>query len=382
MAKIPADGYERFRAEPDLTPGQVYQKRTQSDQAGFPADRRYWESIVPTLAYEGGPNGRLTLRSIELVPISLGWKDARHRRGRPRLAGMRGGKRHPRPLRRALAAVRHRALQRDAVGSAGLRYSLMPPNTFDRFRLTGRTALVTGARREIGRAIALALAGAGARLAIHHADTAEEAADADTVVREIEQDGGTARAFGQDFALDDAGHRLAAAVTAWSPVDILVLNASIELPEAYQGISRERFDKQISVNLRSPLELLQALVPSMAARGWGRVVTIGSVQQVRPHPQMMVYAGTKAAQLNWSWNLARQFGGHGVTVNNLAPGAILTARNRAQMATEGEALVQRIPAGRLGKPDDLAGAALLLCSDAGAYINGVNLYVDGGRSIA
>ncbi len=79
--------------------------------------------------------------------------------------------------------------------------------------------------------------------------------------------------------------------------------------------------------------------------------------------------------------LARQFGGQGVTVNNLAPGAILTARNRAQMATEGEALVQRIPAGRLGKPDDLAGAALLLCSDAGAYINGINLYVDGGRSI-
>ena len=69
-------------------------------------------------------------------------------------------------------------------------------------------------------------------------------------------------------------------------------------------------------------------------------------------------------------------------MNNLAPGAILTARNRAQMATEGEALVQHIPAGRLGKPDDLAGAALLLCSDAGAYINGINLYVDGGRSIA
>ncbi len=91
VAKIPADGYERFRAEPDLTPGQVYQKRTQGDQAGFPADRRYWESIVPTLGYEGGPNGRLTLRSIELTPISLGWKDARHRRGRPRLAGAAEG---------------------------------------------------------------------------------------------------------------------------------------------------------------------------------------------------------------------------------------------------------------------------------------------------
>jgi glucose 1-dehydrogenase len=258
----------------------------------------------------------------------------------------------------------------------------MMPDPFDRFRLANRTALVTGARREIGRAIALALAGAGARLAIHHADTAEEAADAAAVVQEIEKAGGTARAFAQDFSLDDSGHRLAAAVTAWSPIDILVLNASIELPEPYQAITRDRFDKQITVNLRSPLELLQALVPPMAARGWGRVVTIGSVQQVRPHPQMMVYAGTKAAQLNWAWNLARQFGGQGVTVNNLAPGAVLTARNRAQMATEGEALTQRIPAGRLGQPEDLVGAALLLCSEAGAYINGVDLYVDGGRAIA
>jgi poly-gamma-glutamate synthesis protein (capsule biosynthesis protein) len=91
VAKIPADGYERFRAEPDLTPGQVYQKRTQGDEAGFPADRRYWESIVPTLSYEGGPNGRMTLRSIELTPISLGWKEARHRRGRPRLAAVEEG---------------------------------------------------------------------------------------------------------------------------------------------------------------------------------------------------------------------------------------------------------------------------------------------------
>lgn len=258
----------------------------------------------------------------------------------------------------------------------------MSSNALDLFRLENRTALVTGARREIGRAIALALSSAGARLAIHHADTAEEQADAASVVREIEQAGATARAFGQDFALADAGHRLAAAVSAWSPVDILVLNASIELPEPYDAITRERFDRQIAVNLRSPLELLQDLVPPMGQRGWGRVVTIGSVQQIRPHPQMMVYAGTKAAQLNWAWNLARQFGGQGVTVNNLAPGAILTARNREQMAVEGEALAQRIPTGRLGRPDDLVGAALLLCSEAGAYINGVNLYVDGGRSIA
>ena len=128
-------------------------------------------------------------------------------------------------------------------------------NAFDRFRLKGRTALVTGARREIGRAIALVLASAGARLAIHHAGTEQEKDDADAVVREIEHAGGDARAFGQDFALDDSGHSLATAVMAWSPIDILVLNASIELPEPYQDITRDRFNRQIAVNLRSPMEL-------------------------------------------------------------------------------------------------------------------------------
>jgi NAD(P)-dependent dehydrogenase (short-subunit alcohol dehydrogenase family) len=251
---------------------------------------------------------------------------------------------------------------------------------FAAFRLTGRTALVTGARREIGRAIALGLAGAGARLAIHHTGTAEEAGDATAVVREVQAMGGQAAAFGQDFTHDDAGRHLAATVTAWAPVDILVLNASIELPEDFLAITRDHFDRQIAVNLRTTMELLQTLVPPMAERGWGRVVTIGSVQQERPHPAMFVYAGTKAAQLNWALSLARQFGGQGVTVNNLAPGAILTARNREQMAAEGEALARRIPAGRLGCPDDLVGAAMLLCSDAGGYINGVNLFVDGGRT--
>ena len=87
VPKIPADGYERFRAAPELTPGQVYQTRTRGDSAGFPADRRYWESVVPTLTYEDG-----ALAAIELTPISLGWKDARHRRGRPRPAGGEEGR--------------------------------------------------------------------------------------------------------------------------------------------------------------------------------------------------------------------------------------------------------------------------------------------------
>ena len=225
----------------------------------------------------------------------------------------------------------------------------MLQNTFDRFLLPNRTALVTGARREIGRAIALALAGAGARIAIHHADTAEEMADADAVVREIEQGGGTARSSARTspwMTRAPVGRRGHCLVAGRYP-------GAERLDRTAGGVPRRHAGAVRQADFRQPAEPARTAAgpgPPMGSRGWGRVVTIGSVQQVRPHPQMMIYAGTKAAQLNWAWNLARQFGGQGVTVNNLAPGAILTARNRVQMATEGEALVQRIPAGRLGHP--------------------------------
>lgn len=259
----------------------------------------------------------------------------------------------------------------------------MVPNTLKAFDLTGRTALVTGARREIGRAISLGLAGLGAQLAVHHAGTAEERADADRVVQEIESAGGKAQAFGADFANEDGPKRLASAVlAAFGEIDILVLNASIELVENYQSVDHERFNRQITVNLRSSLDLLQALVPPMAERGWGRVVSIGSIQQALPHSGMIVYAGTKAAQENFMRNLANQYGDRGVTFNTLAPGVILTARNRHSLEQRAAEVAERIPLKRLGRPDDLAGATMLLCSDAGSYITGACLFVDGGRSIA
>jgi NAD(P)-dependent dehydrogenase (short-subunit alcohol dehydrogenase family) len=259
----------------------------------------------------------------------------------------------------------------------------MLPAPLTAFDLTGRVALVTGARREIGRAIATALAGLGAMLAIHHRGTPEEQADADEAVAAIHNAGGKAQDFAADFVQADAGRKLADDVVgALGRVDILVLNASIELVEGFEEISGEHFDRQVNVNLRSSFELLQALVPPMAARGWGRVVTIGSVQQQRPHPRMFVYAGSKAMQHNWARNLSRQYGRQGVTVNNLAPGAIATARNQAQLTTERAAIEARIPVGRVGTPGDLIGAAMLLCSDAGSYINGADFYVDGGLSIA
>jgi glucose 1-dehydrogenase len=253
------------------------------------------------------------------------------------------------------------------------------------FDLSGRRALVTGARRGIGRAIAEALAAQGAGVAVHHAGTAEEETDAQDVVATVASRGGKAAAFAADFTGRGAGTQLASRIEhEFGPIDILVLNASIELLEPPESISAEHFDRQIAINLRAPLELLQAILPGMKQRGWGRVVTIGSVQQVKPHPNMLVYAGTKSAQLNWVRNLARHIGPCGVTVNNLAPGAIWTARNDKALSDVAyrERLERVIPLGHVGNPDDLVGAALLLCSDAGRYINGADILVDGGMSVA
>ncbi len=257
------------------------------------------------------------------------------------------------------------------------------PHPLAGFDLTGRVALVTGARRGIGCAIATALAAQGAAVVVHHADGAGEAEDAGEVLADIRARGGRGIALAADFSQHSAGSRLAEGVlAAFGRVDVLVLNASIEILEPFGSVCPASFDRQVAVNLRAPLELLQALLPGMAQRGWGRVLAIGSTQQLRPSPAKLVYAATKAAQQNWVLNLARQLGSRGVTVNNLAPGVIATARNQAQLAAEGAKLVQRIPVGRIGTPEDIMGAALLLCSDAGRYITGADLYVDGGRHIA
>jgi glucose 1-dehydrogenase len=253
------------------------------------------------------------------------------------------------------------------------------------FDLTGHRALVTGGRRGIGRAIALAFAAQGAAVAVHHADGADEESDAEAVVQQIVQNGGVAQRFAADFATDGAGAELAERLArSFGPIDILVLNASIEILEDYDVISQQHFDRQVAINLRAPMELLQEILPGMKRRGWGRVLTIGSIQQLKPHPKMLVYAGTKSAQYNWVRNLARHIGGDGVTINNLAPGTIWTARNdeRVSNPDHRREMERRIPLGRVGTPEDLVGAAMLLCSNAGSYINGADLFVDGGMSVA
>ena len=170
---------------------------------------------------------------------------------------------------------------------------------------------------------------------------------------------------------------------ALGEIDILVINASVQYRRPWHELNREEFDEQIVVNLRSALELIQLIAPAMVDRGWGRIVTVGSVQQRRPNREMLPYGATKAGLEQLARNLAEQLAGQGVTVNNLAPGVIDTDRN-AQALSKPDVrrrVEQWVPMGRIGAAEDCVGAALLLCSDAGAYITGVDLYVDGGAQL-
>ncbi|MGE3271186.1 MAG: SDR family NAD(P)-dependent oxidoreductase [Chloroflexota bacterium] len=249
------------------------------------------------------------------------------------------------------------------------------------FRLDGRRALVTGAPRGIGKSIALGLAECGANVVINYAHSRDLAEQA---VSEARAFGVSAYAIQAELGLPGTSKRLyEESMAALGGIDILVHNASVQYRSGWDEIPEAEFDHQINVNLKAMFELTQLAVPQMCERGWGRVLMIGSVQQARPSAQMMVYAGTKHAQLNMARNLALQVAKSGVTVNNLAPGAIDTYRNEETLADPATVarLNERIPLGRVGQPDECAAAALLLCSDAGQYITGADLFVDGGLSL-
>ncbi len=197
------------------------------------------------------------------------------------------------------------------------------------FRLQGRTALVTGSSRGIGRAIALGLAANGARVIFHGAAPSSELGSA------AAEAGQGAQSLSADLA-DRASVRslCAQARAAAGHVDILVINASIEIREPWQATTDAAFDRQVAVNLDATRLLIEGLVPDMCERGWGRVLAIGSVQEVKEHPRMLVYAALKAAQSSMMRNLRRQLAPRGVTCNTLAPGVIETGRNEAVLADE------------------------------------------------
>jgi NAD(P)-dependent dehydrogenase (short-subunit alcohol dehydrogenase family) len=174
---------------------------------------------------------------------------------------------------------------------------------------------------------------------------------------------------------------VAATVAALGGLDILVCNAAAERREALEAIEAATADLVLAVNIRATLLLVQAAAPHLA--GGGRVVLLGSVQAKRPNAHQLVYAASKAAIANLSGNLAKQLAPRGINVNLLAPGAIETAGNAAALADPAyrAAVEARIPAGRIGVPADVAGAAVFLCAPASAYVTGAEIAVDGGLAL-
>ena len=249
------------------------------------------------------------------------------------------------------------------------------------FNLTGRRALVTGSSRGIGAAIAIALAEAGADVVVNYIGSRDAALE---VVGKIESLGRRSVALEADLGSPGAPKQLIdATLSALGGLDILVSNVAIQHAENWRDVTREHFDTQVRTNWQSAFELIQHAAPAMIEHGWGRILTIGSVQEANPHPEMVVYSALKAAQTLMVRNLAKQFAPHGVTVNNLAPGVINTDRSRARLTDPAyvNKVLSWIPAGHIGEPEDCAGAALLLCSEGGRYITGQNLFVDGGMSL-
>lgn len=249
------------------------------------------------------------------------------------------------------------------------------------FNIQGKTALVTGGGQGIGKTICLALAEYGADVIINYRSNRVEAEE---TFRQVQEYGRRAWLWEYDLNSDTISADYATfSEGAGCAVDILVLNASVQVRKPWDQITLDEFNFQMNVNVRASLVLIQCCVPFMEEKGWGRIVTLGSVQQNRPSRQMAVYAASKAAQLNMVKNLAWLLGDKGITVNNLAPGVIATIRNEEVLANHSfkQNMEEKIPLGYIGEPKDLASTALLLCSDAGRYITGADIFVDGGMSL-
>jgi NAD(P)-dependent dehydrogenase (short-subunit alcohol dehydrogenase family) len=245
------------------------------------------------------------------------------------------------------------------------------------FDLTGRVALVTGGSKGIGHAIARGLARAGADLFIcgrneDHLRTATAAIQQEARVR-VEY-------LAADMAIRADVHRVAeAAVQRLGKVDILVNNAGWNIPQAIDEIRDEDWQYLVELNLNSVMAMTRAVVPGMKARRWGRVIHISSIMALASTPKRNAYSATKAALIAMAKASALDLGPFGITVNCLAPGPIATDMPMSILSQEQQdALSSRTALGRWGQPEELAGPALLLASEAGSYITGTCLIVDGG----
>lgn len=244
------------------------------------------------------------------------------------------------------------------------------------FSLNGRVALVTGASGLLGRAIAFRLARGGAAVLVHYA---RNRPSADGVVDSIVSGGGHAVAQEADLTRPDALNQLVRqGEAAFGTIDIVVANAGLMHRSLAVMTGRETVARLLAVNLESVMALAAQTLRGMMRKRWGRFVVIGSRAGSVGLPGQAIYAASKAGVEGWALSVAGEVGRHGITVNVVAPGAIRTEGPTMYGAADEGAILDRIGAGRLAEPDEIAAAVHFLASPEAAYVNGAILPVDGG----
>ncbi|MGI6368453.1 MAG: SDR family oxidoreductase [Anaerolineae bacterium] len=254
--------------------------------------------------------------------------------------------------------------------------------------IENKVALVTAASKGLGKAAALALSAEGARVAIAARGTETLRAAA----REIAQaTGGTVLPVRADVSVAADLEALVTEVeSAWGPVDILVNNAGGPRPGVFTDMQEQDWATAVELNLMSAIRLIGKLLPGMRARRWGRIINITSTAVKQPIPDLILSNTVRSGLVAMSKTLADQVAADGVTVNNVCPGYMDTDRVRALNSAAAQAqgvsveevlarTVAAIPAGRIGRPDELAALIAFLASEQAAYITGTTIQVDGGR---
>ena len=249
------------------------------------------------------------------------------------------------------------------------------------FSLEGRVALVTGAGRGIGRAIAVALGGAGAAVAC--AGRSSEQVQA--VAALVTAAGGRARAVRMDVTRpDEIAAGVEEAGAALGPVDVLVNNAGITLDKKTTEVTDEDWETVLATNLTSMFRCARAVAPGMMRLERGKIINIGSMYGVIGVPRYAAYCASKAAVDGLTRSLAAEWARHGIQVNCLAPGYVNTDIPRAAMADARtrELFLSKVPARRIGEPDEVGALAVYLASPASDFMTGQTVYLDGGQTMA